>query len=70
MPRNMTGPSRHCSPPVGTSDGRVMVQQAGGDLATLTSLNWHLGLHTTLCYKVERVTRDIIMTLIAVPEQE
>ena len=50
--------------------GRVMVQQMDGDLATLTSLNWHLGLHTTLCYKVERVTRDIIMTLIAVPEQE
>lgn len=49
---NVTGPSRHCSPPVGSSDGRVMVEQMDGELATLTSLNWHLGLHTTLCYKV------------------
>ena len=50
---NMTGASLHCSPPVGTSDGRVMVEQSDGDLTSLTSLNWHLGLHTTLCYKVQ-----------------
>ena len=55
MSSNVTGASssRHCSPPVGTSDGRVIVEQGNGDLAAITSVNWHLGIHTTLCYKVE-----------------
>ena len=55
---NLTGSARHCFPPVGSSDGRVMVEQMDGDLTTLTSLNWHLGLHTTLCYKVKLIIRE------------
>ena len=46
---NMT--RRHCSPPVGSIDGRILVEQENGDKSHLTSVYWHLGLDTTLCYK-------------------
>jgi len=41
----------HCSPPVGTTDGRISVEHKDGQWSQLTSVRWHLGLDTTLCYK-------------------
>ena len=42
--------TRHCSPPVGSIDGKIMLTDHTGDSALLTSVFWHLGLNTTLCY--------------------
>ena len=43
--------SVHCSPPAGSVDGHIVVEDAGGGLADLTTLSWQVALGSTLCYR-------------------
>ena len=43
--------SRHCSPPTGSVDGSVVVEDGGGQVLDLTTLTWQVALGSTLCYR-------------------
>ena len=42
---------RHCSPPTGSVDGSVVVEDSEGGIADLTTITWKIPLGSTLCYK-------------------
>ena len=42
---------RHCSPPTGSVDGSILVEDGGGGIAGITTLTWQVALGSTLCYR-------------------
>ena len=44
--------STHCSPPSGSVDGHVVVEDGGGGVSHLTTLTWQVALGSTLCYRL------------------
>ena len=50
-----TDPPRptHCSPSLGSMDGKVVVEQEDGRSLNLTNVSWQLGLANSLCYKFQ-----------------
>ena len=42
---------RHCSSPSGSVDGRIVVEEDGGEISDFTTLTWQVALDTTLCYR-------------------
>ena len=44
-------PHRHCSPPTGSVDGGIVVEDSGGGITDLTTLTWQVALGSTLCYR-------------------
>ena len=62
----MTGHQRqrqHCSPPTGSVDGRIVVEDGGGGIADLTTLTWQVALGSTLCYRSVMIAISILGTL-------
>ena len=47
-PKNQT---RHCSSPSGSVDGRIVVEEDGGEILDMTTLTWQVALGSTLCYR-------------------
>ena len=43
--------SVHCSPPSGSVDGHIVVEDDGGGISDLTTLTWQVALGSTLCYR-------------------
>ena len=43
--------SVHCSPPAGSVDGHIVVEDGGGGISDLTTLSWQVALGSTLCYR-------------------
>ena len=52
--------SRHCSSPTGSMDGRIVVEEDGGEAADLTTLTWQIGLGETLCYRFKSETSSLV----------
>ena len=42
---------QHCSPPSGSVDGGIVVEDGGGGVADITTITWQVALGSTLCYR-------------------
>ena len=51
---------RHCSSPTGSMDGRIVVEEDGGEAADVTTLTWQIGLGETLCYRFKSETSSLV----------
>ena len=47
----MLNQTRHCSSPSGSVDGKIVVEEDGGEILDLTTLTWQIALGSTLCYR-------------------
>ena len=56
-------PTRHCSSPTGSLDGRIVVEEDGEEAEDLTTLTWQIGLGETLCYKFKSETSSLAGTV-------
>ena len=54
-----TVPTRHCSSPTGSLDGRIVVEEDGEEAADMTTLTWQIGLGETLCYRFKSETSKL-----------
>ena len=54
---------RHCSSPTGSMDGRIVVEEDGGEAADVTTLTWQIGLGETLCYRFKSETSSLVGTV-------
>ena len=43
--------AQHCSPPSGSVDGGIVVEDGGGGVADITTITWQVALGSTLCYR-------------------
>ena len=55
--------TRHCSSPTGSMDGRIVVEEDGGEAADVTTLTWQIGLGETLCYRFKSETSSLVGTV-------
>jgi len=55
--------TRHCSSPTGSVDGRIIVEEDGGEVADLTTITWQIGLGETLCYRFKSETSNLAGTV-------
>ena len=49
--KDITSSSRHCSSQSGSIDGKIVVEEDGGELLDFTTLTWQVALGSTLCYR-------------------
>ena len=68
---------RHCSSPsgeymifrlfksllLGSVDGKILVEDDGGQMSDFTTLTWQIGLGETLCYKFKSETSSMSGTV-------
>ena len=57
----------HCSPPMGSIQSDIRVQDGRGNTDELTTLSWQLALGSTLCYRCQmkyRVRKFIVLILL------
>ena len=54
-----SAPTRHCSSPTGSLDGRIVVEEDGEEAADMTTLTWQIGLGETLCYRFKSETSKL-----------
>ena len=45
------GGGQHCSPPSGSVDGGIVVEDGEGGVADITTITWQVALGSTLCYR-------------------
>ena len=56
---SISAPTRHCSSPTGSLDGRIVVEEDGEEAADMTTLTWQIGLGETLCYRFKSETSNL-----------
>lgn len=55
---------RHCSPPTGSVDGSIVVEDSEGVMANFTTITWKIPLGSTLCYRYIFTVQGTTVSLI------